>query len=1173
MSERSDLTRWNRAGLKRFRYVDGNAVTYLEILRQQLHDRFADEQTGLCDWLVPTRKTPENETVANNETLIQRQERLGREQKRILETYNQERRDWAWEISRSFARSCHILTEYADAYANEAYLGTATQWEHVRRLVEMLDYHPAPPASAFTPLVFIARSNKSGIVGKGFQVKNSPPSGGSKVIFETLEALTIDSALNALRPSGWNKSEAPALPATGAEVPPEMQYSTVALGPVVNIQGVGEVWSAELDGLAGSAGFKIKDLLALNLADAASLSIGEVRLREFKARATVISHFEPGSGWADIAEWLLPAIAAASPDLLSETTGKTLNEVKTLQLNVELIGSYLDDAIYRRSQLKDLLNPAPGNGAQDAVSTFWLAGQTPKVEPGQVAMIYHRGDDKAEAATVASVDDSTGGINLLPSPVQFSWANWPKGEARLMVGPRWKRAVWLNGDNVIRTEQVHGLSAGAYVSWKQAAVWQFAEVLEVDKRHLRLDLKGNLPEQGTPLYEAQPLESEVMATSLEAIGLASGDEPNVEAVVFEELPEPIFTMLDPDPDDPSLPPLMPPGGLSFGSFLFPTPMLPMDLVKAAVDLMLNLGVMVIPSTGEIVFKSIPGPGDLPTVDDLHSLLKDKVDWRDDLPTEALQKDALAKMLTPPEASPEPLFQKILDNLEEKGPLIAVAKKPEVRAVVDAPEPRFMLDGSPEKITTGGWVVGRFTDGLRALKVRTIEEFTNADKSPRFTIGFEYLVGNEGELQQLYSDFRGELMAVGAEINETPIDSAEIELEAVPDSLQVGQQVLLTGEGGTPVAATIQGIDGNRITTDPAATDFSKGNLVIIGNVVMAGHGEIKPQKILGSGDAARSNQSFTLEVAQVSFTPDASKTAGVAAAIELEVEGRIWQQVSSLKDSKPGDHHYSIRMTEQGFVKVIFGDGEYGRRLPSGKNNIRVRYRVGSGVEGNVAASSLEKAVNPHPLIDAVQQPAAAAGGGDIENVSSLRENAPPTLLALERAVSLDDFAHLAASQSRVWQADAYRLTHQQGRMQQVRVIVVPAGGVESTEVYAEIQTYLQRHALPDLRVTVEGYLPQYVSFAVTVRVKSNEFVTSEVVAAVESALLDNFKLERRKLGQSLYLSEIYKVVEAVKGVENSAIVLNGDAGLQVIKADSRRSVVVVRSDSQSEVVAEEYSP
>ena len=39
MTGRSDITRWNRAGLRRFQYVDANAATYLEELRVRLADR------------------------------------------------------------------------------------------------------------------------------------------------------------------------------------------------------------------------------------------------------------------------------------------------------------------------------------------------------------------------------------------------------------------------------------------------------------------------------------------------------------------------------------------------------------------------------------------------------------------------------------------------------------------------------------------------------------------------------------------------------------------------------------------------------------------------------------------------------------------------------------------------------------------------------------------------------------------------------------------------------------------------------------------------------------------------------------------------------------------------------------------------------------------------------
>ena len=41
---RRDLTRWNRAGLGRIRYVDGNAATYLDEIRDRLAAAFPQWQ-------------------------------------------------------------------------------------------------------------------------------------------------------------------------------------------------------------------------------------------------------------------------------------------------------------------------------------------------------------------------------------------------------------------------------------------------------------------------------------------------------------------------------------------------------------------------------------------------------------------------------------------------------------------------------------------------------------------------------------------------------------------------------------------------------------------------------------------------------------------------------------------------------------------------------------------------------------------------------------------------------------------------------------------------------------------------------------------------------------------------------------------------------------------------
>jgi predicted phage baseplate assembly protein len=201
----NDLTRWNRAGLSRFRYVDGNAVTYLEQLRARLADAYTAPGDSLPRW---------SDLVTRH--LIQAGETRGEREARLIAQYEDVRRDHGWEILRSFARSTHVLTEHLDAYANEGFIGTATQWDSVRKLIELLDARPAPPASARTDLALDAKD--VGTLVAGFQVKNEPSDGSAPAIFETIAPLDVDPALNLLRPTDWNLSQVDFLYAAAGDV-------------------------------------------------------------------------------------------------------------------------------------------------------------------------------------------------------------------------------------------------------------------------------------------------------------------------------------------------------------------------------------------------------------------------------------------------------------------------------------------------------------------------------------------------------------------------------------------------------------------------------------------------------------------------------------------------------------------------------------------------------------------------------------------------------------------------------------------------------------------------------------------------------------------------------------------------------------------------------------------
>ncbi len=236
MTGRSDITRWNRAGLRRFRYVDANAASYLEELRARLAERFPI-------WQAIQRAG--SEPASNAE---------------LTEQYLAPRSaipDWGWEIARALARACHVLGGHVDAFANESYLATATQWESLRRLVALVDYHPAPPASAFTHLALSAKPDASGTVPPGFAVSAESP--GARITFETTEVLAIDSVLNELRPDGFDRNPEVL---SGSQLELDGQVQDLAIGDPLVIQSEtdGATWARRITGVAVGAATTVVQL-------------------------------------------------------------------------------------------------------------------------------------------------------------------------------------------------------------------------------------------------------------------------------------------------------------------------------------------------------------------------------------------------------------------------------------------------------------------------------------------------------------------------------------------------------------------------------------------------------------------------------------------------------------------------------------------------------------------------------------------------------------------------------------------------------------------------------------------------------------------------------------------------------------------------------------------------
>ena len=940
----SDLTRWNRAGLSRFEYLDGNGAVFLERLRAGLAAKFPQWQPvpGMSSLSAENAEADESEEA---------------KKARLEALYGADPGDMLWQLIRQFARSCHVLGAHIDAYANESYLETASQWENLRRLVALLDYAPLPPASAAAPLALLVKTNKTGVVTAGLQIKHNPVA-GKPVVFETLAELAVDAAFNTLRAQGYRCNPAPL---AGTQMVLEGRWDKVQIGEPLVLEHENGHW------------------LSAHLVQGIVLAVDRTTLS------------------------LAPAIPTGF------TKGTTL------------VHCCPKEKLKARGPATSGVDTA-GHSLQLAVAPQGLA-------PGDIVVIRSN-DDKPLYRRIKAVHDDRLVFHRPIGQLTLAGAT----VARPVVLPLSELANPPQRRITLAKDSADGQQQGTVIDmvfaagdWSRLAGQWLADIRVIGKEQDRREY--------LPCYRC--LHAKYVPVDMDCGKLEEGDRPGYTCLTLT---------WHPDTD------------------------------------------------------GVPGDNDLRL---------------------ANPQTLLAPPIT---AGPWPVD--VFLNKSEEGRLVK-------DLVVEAC--KQTTAGDLAVVVKGAQMAWA---RLAAVAPDREREETTLTAAPNWQDrgGGPFFLGRT----RVHAHFTTQARVWGWTENTTPLAGRRVYLHQPLAGMKVGR-ALLVDNGASTIESTLaevgKGSEGGawlHLGNDlPAGTTV--GNLTIWGNVVAAGHGEARPWRVLGSGDGARSNQSFTLEAAELSFVADVTMASGVRAALEVAVGGETWTQVASLKDSAASDAHYQVRIDEDGNAVVGFGDGRHGRRLPSGGNNIRVRLRQGVGGAGNLPAGSLVKLIQPHPLVDAVLQPIESSGGNDRESRADLRKNAPASLLALDRAVSLEDCAQLARSHPSVWQATAFRLPPGLGRRERLEVVVMAAGGGKlSDPLKRTLQAWLAARTQPGVNLTVSDHVRVGFRLSVTVRV-SGAFDGQTVKNEVNAALRAAFGEHNRRLGQPLYRGEVYKVVDGVAGVENSS--------------------------------------
>ncbi|TPG11062.1 putative baseplate assembly protein [Rhodanobacter glycinis] len=401
---------------------------------------------------------------------------------------------------------------------------------------------------------------------------------------------------------------------------------------------------------------------------------------------------------------------------------------------------------------------------------------------------------------------------------------------------------------------------------------------------------------------------------------------------------------------------------------------------------------------------------------------------------------------------------------------------------------------------------------------------------------------------LISDSVGSIAANDSSTRTSADSNTRLELAAAIDGLKAGRWVIVEGQRtdvpGTDavsaaelvmLSAVEQGVDaqlpGDTVhstlvfANQGLAYSYRRDSVTVHANVVRATHGETR-HEVLGSGNGALSMQAFVLKQSPLTYV-SAATIDGVQSTLGVRVNDMAWRETRNLAFVGAADRSFVTATDDSGKTSVVFGDGTDGARLPTGVENITAVYRNGIGTPGNVSAQQISLLATRPLGVKAVINPLRASGGADAETRDQARRNVPLAVLALDRLVSVPDYADFARTFGGVGKAAASKL----GNLVQVTIAGAEDAPIDPTsDLYRNLLQALQQYGDPSLplRLDVRELLALTLSAKVGL---APDYAWEVVEPQLRAALLDAFGFERRALAQNVYLSEIVACMQAVRGV------------------------------------------
>jgi len=170
-------------------------------------------------------------------------------------------------------------------------------------------------------------------------------------------------------------------------------------------------------------------------------------------------------------------------------------------------------------------------------------------------------------------------------------------------------------------------------------------------------------------------------------------------------------------------------------------------------------------------------------------------------------------------------------------------------------------------------------------------------------------------------------------------------------------------------------------------------------------GQFRTENPLGSSDGAK-NQEFTLSfgpLIQGSLVVEIDEGTGFTA----------WSEKDNFLSSNNNSKDYTVDIKADDTVIIKFGDGIRGKIPAPGVDNVRVEYRTGADVDGNVGAETITVNKAGIGFVNRIWNPRQASGwvakeGSTPEDLARVKIEGPASIRVLERGITTSDIEYLA---------------------------------------------------------------------------------------------------------------------------------------------------------------------